>query len=417
MPPASLPPELAQAIMRLSRPELSPVVEVLADRLGQALDATPVRLALRGLTTESRQALADLLGSDRLPATDMVLRVDRLLAALALPSDTPLRSLIEQLRGPLGDRRAQQAADRARRDALWAWLGAQAAQVDLGTGPGRLAPWVAGLRAGGIRGGAAAFRTRLDSALAVLCALPADGASLAAFAADVAGNPHALDHGFALPSVVLDAIAVGLDRDRPAGAEAARALWESVGVVPDPLSSTVLALGLPGGAGTPLASWLSAAAAAGEPVVLTLANLRRWPVPAMRSGTRLFVVENPSLVIEAASRGWAGPPLVCSSGRPSVATVTLLRQLMAAGARALQHADFDPAGLSITQWLARRAGTTPWRMNASDYAAFVGGQPVFEGAVPPTPWDPALGELLALHHRPVYEEQLRDDLLAAVAAD
>jgi uncharacterized protein (TIGR02679 family) len=137
-------------------------------------------------------------------------------------------------------------------------------------------------------------------------------------------------------------------------------------------------------------------------------------LPGPPPGTHLFVVENPSLVIEAATRCWAGPPLVCSSGRPSVATVTLLRQLLAAGARALQHADFDPAGLSITQWLARQAGTTPWRMNASDYAAWVGGGPTFDTAVPPTPWDPALSELLAVHRRPVYEEQLRDSLLAAM---
>jgi uncharacterized protein (TIGR02679 family) len=410
-------PDIAQALARLSRPELAPIVDVLAGRLAQTSDAAPVRLTLRGLTTESRQALADLLGSDRLPATDLTLRVERLLAALGLPSSTPLRSLVEPLRGPLGDRRAQHAAAQATRDALWTWLAAQAAQVDLGTGPDRLAPWVAALRAGGVRGGAPARRARLEAALAVLRALPADGASLASFAADVTGDPHALDHGSALSALVLDAISVAVDRERPAGAEAARELWESVGVVPDPLSSTVLALGLRGAGDSGLAHWLSTTADAAEPVMLTLANLRRWPVPAMPPDTHLFVVENPSLVIEAASRHWAGPPLVCSSGRPSVATVTLLRQLTAAGARALQHADFDPAGLSITQWLARQAGTIPWRMTASDYAAAVGRQPALDGAVPPTPWDGALRELLLAHGRPVYEEQLRDDLLAAMLAE
>jgi len=53
-------------------------------------------------------------------------------------------------------------------------------------------------------------------------------------------------------------------------------------------------------------------------------------------------------------------------------------------------------------------------MNASDYTAWVGGGPAFDAAVPPTPWDPALSELLAVHRRPVYEEQLRDSLLAAM---
>lgn len=128
-------------------------------------------------------------------------------------------------------------------------------------------------------------------------------------------------------------------------------MWEVAGVVPDPHSSTVLALGLPGGPDSPLARWLAEAAGARQPVVLSLANLRRWPVPPLPAGSEVFVVENPSLIAEALRAGTRSP-LVCSSGRPTVATVTLLRQLGAQGALLYQHADFDPAGLSITAWLA-----------------------------------------------------------------
>ena len=73
--------------------------------------------------------------------------------------------------------------------------------------------------------------------------------------------------------------------------------------MPDPHSSTVLALGLPAGGRTPLSEWLLSCAEAGEPVVLSLANLRRWPVTAVAGDGRIYAVENPSLVVEA-SRGW-----------------------------------------------------------------------------------------------------------------
>jgi uncharacterized protein (TIGR02679 family) len=189
---------------------------------------------------------------------------------------------------------------------------------------------------------------------------------------------------------------------------------ESVGVVPDPLSSTVTALGLSGDA-SPLGRWLDTARAASEPVVLTLANLRRWPRPPLPSDQPAVVVENPSLLAEAAPR-WCGPPLVCSSGRPTVAVVVLLRQLGAAGAPLYQHADFDPAGLAITAWLAARAGTMPWHMTAGDYLAAVRTGGATFGAVPETPWDPGLAVAMTARGVGVYEEDVRRDLLEAARA-
>lgn len=122
---------------------------------------------------------------------------------------------------------------------------------------------------------------------------------------------------------------------------------------------------------------------------------------------------------EAARTGWTGPPLVCSSGRPTVAVVTLLRQLGAGGARLFQHADFDPAGLPITAWLAEHAGTTPWRMTAADYLVAVGSRPrapTVLRAVPGTPWDPKLRPAMQEAACPVYEEELRASVLAAMVS-
>jgi uncharacterized protein (TIGR02679 family) len=404
---------VSDALARLARPGLAPIVDELARRLAEGSD--PTRLTLRDLPLSSRQAIADLLGMDRLPGHDFRLAADRLRESLNLDAAETLRVLVERLRGPLPDRPAERAAGRSARADLWSWLDQEVAALDLGTGPGRLAAWVTAVRAAGVRGGIELRRRRLERAVAVLRALPGNGDSLASFANDHTGDSHALDHGSSLSTLVLDAVAVAVAQPRPIGAEAARSLWESVGVVPDPLSSTVLALGIPGGNGTALRRWLRDAASAGEPVVLTLAQLRRWPVAALPAGTQVYVVENPSLVVEASSGRWDGPPVVCSSGRPTVATITLLRALTARGAQALQHADFDPAGLSITAWLSRHAGTIPWRMGAADYAAQMGrsSAPVTE-PVPPTPWDPALQGLMERERKAVYEEQVRADLLTAM---
>ncbi len=195
-------------------------------------------------------------------------------------------------------------------------------------------------------------------------------------------------------------------------------LWEEVGVVPDPLSSTVLAVGLPAGAHHPLGPWLRSMSAAGEPVVLTLSQLRRWPLDPLPAGAAAFVVENPSLLAEAAANSWDGPTLVCSSGRPTIAVVTLVRQLRGAGATVFQHADFDPAGLAITAWLAQRAGAVPWRMDASDYLRAVAihrGRVALAGRLAATPWDVTLADAMVAHGVAVHEEEIRTELLAAMA--
>lgn len=395
------------------RPELAPVWMELARRFGDG-DA-PVSITLRGLSLGQRQAVADLLGMDRLPPATARLRVDRLAAACGVAGTQDLRALVEAQVGPIVDRRAVRAEARRARDELWAWVGGRAGMLPLAAGdPERLQPWVDGVRAAGVPGGdVPRHRRRLAAVLAVLAALPADGIGLAALAADVLGDPHALDRGRAAATLVLDALATSRDRARPTDAESARLLWEEVGVVPDPLSSNVLALGLPVTGDHPL----HALVAAGEPAVLTLSQLRRWPIDPLPPGTAAYVVENPSLLAEAAAAGWDGPPLVCSYGRPTIAVVTLVRQLRGAGADVFQHADFDAGGLGITAWLADRAGTLPWHMGTADYLAAVAtpqARVALAGRLPPAPWDPELAPTMAAHGVAVYEEEIRARLLAAI---
>lgn len=397
---------------RLGRPDLQPVVDELARRFGAG--GIPATVTLRAMPAATRQGLADLLGSDRTPAPTSRLSVQKLAAALGLVSSGELREVVETLRGPLPDRRAAREEQRAARQALWSWLGESAEGLLLSGAEGRLAAWVEGQRSAGARGGVEVHRGRLAAALSVLRRLPAEGISLASLANDATGDPHSLDHGRTVAGMVLDAVACALERPRAEDAEAARSLWELAGVVPDPHSSTVLALGLGGDDRTPLGRWLLACAEAGEPAVLSLANLRRWPLTPLASSGRIYAVENPSLVAEA-SNGWSGPPLVCTSGRPTIAVVTLLRQLGSEGAVVYQHADFDPTGVAISGWLAERAGSVPWKMTAADYVGSLApSAPGFAGTPPETPWDPGLREAMSQRGKALYEEEIRAELLRSM---
>jgi uncharacterized protein (TIGR02679 family) len=414
------PAGVAAAASRLARAPLAPLVDELVVRFG---DGLPAALNLRRLDDDARSAVADLLGAARVPAATARLSIRRLLSALELPDVDHLRAAVESIRGPIPDRRASRSAASAAREEFWSWFDTEVDAVR-STTPRLpdlpdLSNWGARVRAAGIRGGPDRHRRRLERAVAVLRRLPADGVTLAALAADVLGDPHGLDRGRSVAALVVDALA-GEAAAGARDAEAIRGLWERFGVAPDALSSSVLVLGLRPPDRHPLAAYLRYAASASEPVVLTLAQLRRWPLPALATDRAAFVVENPSVVAEAARRGWAGgPPLLCSSGRPTVAVVTLIRQLAAGGAAVHQHADFDAAGLAITAWLADRAGTRPWQMTAADYRAAAAG--AFDavpltGPLPSTPWDRSLPSTMAAEGAAVYEEQLRDQLLDAIGA-
>jgi uncharacterized protein (TIGR02679 family) len=332
-----------------------------------------------------------------------------------------LRRAVEVIAGPLADRRAERDEQRQRRAQLWAWCAEQAAGVPLLARAEGVARWMDLLRQAGIRGGAdgeAAYRHRMGQALAALRGLPVQvPTSLAAFADDRLADPHALDRGSLVEGLVLDALSIGLGQSRPRDAEAVRQLWERVGVVPDPLSSAVTVLGLRPSGGDVLADWLRRCADASEPTVVTLSQLRRWPLAPLHASKVTYVVENPSLLSHAAAETWTGPPIICSSGRPTVAVVTLIRQLSAGGSTCRQHADFDATGLAITAWMAERAGTVPWLMTADAYgqAIAVKRQRVpLESAVPNTDWDPALGPAMRTAGVAVYEEEVRLTLLDAM---
>lgn len=248
---------------------------------------------------------------------------------------------------------------------------------------------------------------RWHRALDVLDALPAGGEHRAVLASRCAGDPKALDGSApaTLATLVLGAWALREGVEAPVDAEAVRALWARAGVGSDALASQVLVLNLRPSGESALACWLRAAAEVGHAVVLTLADLERFPLEL--SHPVVYVCENPA-VLHAAAKRW-GPacaPMVCTNGRPHAACWRVLEALPAGAVR--YHGDFDLAGTQIAAELLSRTGGAPWRMSEADYrAAAVAGGPKLEGAERVrTPWAPGLADAMRELGVVVFEEQV-----------
>ncbi|WP_256251844.1 TIGR02679 family protein [Streptomyces sp. yr375] len=379
------------------------------DRISSGRPVTSVRLG--PLDDDEREALADLLGMDRLPDQRPTVRLTRLADAVAEAGGGTVRDLVTQIIGPLDDR----AAERRRRDdertALWSWL---TTHDTIRTQP-VLTDWTTYCRTQGLLAGSTT-RTRdlLSAALTVLAALPAEGEPLPVFAARVRhGDPHALDDGTRLSALVLRALSTLYDTPVPDSSQARRELWSRAGVADDDLSTTVLAAGLRlTGEGT-LSRLARICAEAGQAVSLTLAQLRspgEYGFPARP----VHITENPSVLALALRRFGADcPPLVCTSGWPNGAAVRLLHLLAAEGATLHYHGDFDGEGIRIAAHVMHKTPAVPWRMTTHDYLTALATTPQAPspGRLTEAPWDPTLTPTMATHDKAVMEESMTDTLL------
>ncbi|CAN5905790.1 hypothetical protein BH23ACT10_BH23ACT10_19750 [soil metagenome] len=345
-----------------------------------------------------------------LDAIDQMLRDARVCDGLAVA--------VAELDGPVRNRRAQRVA----LDTAWSRVAADAAEVAAAhpDGDAWRQRWITELTSTGLLRRLAADPSDaallLAQASEVLAALPAEGVTTAGLAARVLGDSHGLDDGRRLATVVLKAIqhrtGIASAGGLPAGDER-RALWASVGVLGDELSSTVLALGLRGDDTATLTGAVVALHAdAGEPVRLTLSQLVRHPVQLGHlRGTTVFVCENPAVVAAAARQlGARCAPLVCVEGQPSAAAQLLLRHLADAGAALAYHGDFDWPGLRIGRFVIDRFDARPWRFSTADYDTAPGGPPL-RGRPADAPWDAALSPAMTARGTAVHEEQVLDMLL------
>lgn len=150
-------------------------------------------------------------------------------------------------------------------------------------------------------------------------------------------------------------------------------LYSNAGLLVDTISSNVAVFNLAGaryrdGAPDPLLQ------AAGERVLLLpLRQLLEWQ-SAVPKQADIYVVENPQVfeeVITGLGSGRTLPSLVCTSGWPSVAALTLLDFLLAASSHYRLHysGDFDIKGLQIAAALMTRypGRCHPWHFDADSY--------------------------------------------------
>ncbi|MFJ8539335.1 TIGR02679 family protein [Streptomyces sp. NPDC093591] len=410
-------PEPPPGERTLRRPELRPLWHTVHDRLSSGRPVTRVRLG--PLDDAQREALADLLGLDRLPDARPSVALARLEEAVTELCGRTVRETVTELVGPLGDRAGERRRQEGERAELWTWL----AGHDIVRAQPALSDWVASCRAAGLVGASPDHtRSLLTDALTVLGELPARGEPLPVFAARVLnGHAHALDDGTPLSTLVLRALATLYDTAPPQSAAGRRALWTRAGVADDDVSATVLVAGLrPSGDG-PLARVSRVCAEAGQAASLTLAQLRapgEFTLAVARAPV-VHAVENPSILALAVRRfGPDCPPLVCTSGWPNSAAIHLLRLLADQGATLRYHGDFDGEGIRIAAYLLDKTPVRPWRMTAADYRVAVartpqGPQP---GRLTEAPWDPELTRAMTGHGTAVVEELVADVLLADLAA-
>ena len=384
---------------------LRPLWQTLHDRLSSGNPVSSVRVG--AWSEPEREAVADLLGLDRVPHPRTILALSQVSTAVTEIDGSDLSAVLERVIGPLGDRRTSRALADTQRHDLWTW----ARQVPLVQAEPVLLEWVTYLQAGGlVNGSVPATRDLITQALRVLDVLPAEGIPLPILADRVLGDPHALDDG-RLATMVLRALSCRPGQENPEP----RHLWSQAGVETDELSSSVLVAGLRplSGIGGSALRVLQAAAEAGEAATLTLQQVRN--VRDVTWGADLVhVVENPSVMAAALARfGSQCPPLICVSGWPSAAAVLLLRRLNSAEIDLRYHGDLDGDGLRIAAHLVAKVAATPWRMTLADYERALdrrsGGPSA--GRVSEVPWDGELTLRMRATGTAVTEESVIEELL------
>ena len=376
-----------------------------------------------GLTPEEHAALASLTG--RPPRFAGSLLIDARAVDLALRQTGiagSLRGALEELDGPI----VNAAAARADQERLW--TGVVAGCTHRGLAQYLQSPAAIGLLKRLSAGNLAGATHLCRQVEIVLQRLPARGLARAQLAADTLGDPHALDGGQAVATLVLAVwrLCAGpaeAGNDEPQAkqddaeptradlrAEKARDTWARAGVLVNELARPALALNVPVSDGT------FTSHPPGEPGYLSLRLLLRTPPLWAVAGCVVHVCENPNLLAIAADR--LGPlcrPLVCTDGMPAAAQDRMLSQLAHAGACLRYHGDFDWAGLRIGNHVMREYGALPWHFAAADYLAAVRTAPrpgrLLEGPQAEALWDAELAAVMQGHRLAIAEESVAQTLL------
>ncbi|MCW2948398.1 MAG: hypothetical protein JWR24_5115 [Actinoallomurus sp.] len=404
----------AGASDRLRRLLGSPDTTWLRVRARRRLErGTPLTgtVTLTNSTSSQRRAIEVLLGRRAGSGTSLTVSLDEVDRVLRGSGTCPsgLATAVTLLDGPIRDLRRENA------ETTEAWRTAHARLDAAVSGRDELTGWRTWLDTTGLvrrlTNGPGDAKILLDRLAAVLDRLPSPGIPLGQLAAETCADAHALDEGSPLATLALSAARAlnGLPYRAEGAAETRRTTWAAVGVHLDELSSVVLCLGLPAN-GTPLGRLLAAARESGEPVTLTLRQLRRH-AGSMTVPGLVRICENPVVVAAAADAlGDRCPPLVCTGGRPSAAVWRLLEILAEGGAEFAYHGDFDWGGIGIAAAIYQRIGWRPWRYDTAAYLAATSAAPL-TGRPCPTPWDSGLTATMTERAVRVEEELVLTNLL------
>ena len=359
-------------------------------------------VSLRAPSQAERLVVIGVTGTHRSATSDrLTVRLAELDEHLRAAYGTSLADAVAP-DGQLRDRPEEARREAAARDALVAL-----ANASRHAGAGWFGDWLEGQRRDGTLTRIVRADLPFTELIRVLDALPASDEPMPAFADRVLHDTKALSDT-PLRGLALRAIAAWQDMPAPTDSEQERALWESVGIVPDDLASQVLVLNVPASGGV-VGSWLSQARDAGVPLRVTLHQLR--VAPLLLACDEIFVCENPAVLRAASALGPHSRPLVCTEGAPSAAVHALLRAAPQAVVR--WRNDFDWTGVRLTAAALRRyPGALPWRMSSRDYRAATASGPVLLGTPAQTPWDPALSDEMCRSGRAVMEESVLAELLA-----
>lgn len=321
-PPGAQPgPEVQRsnpAIRRYEGPEYRRLLAAARSSLERTGGALAGRVSVRDPDDAERKAVIGITGVHISAGTKrMTVMLATLDAAVRRGAGCGLAELLAALGGPLRDRPAETSSLATARGELVSIVSAS----HLYETSTWFRDWLGDMRRDGTLTRMAPQPEILRQAVRVLEYLSAGRAAstaapiaLPALAVRVTGDTKALNHGTALATVVLRALALNAGTARPESAAERRELWDQAGVVVDDLASRVLVLDV-AAEGDGLGAWITSAARYGTPFQVTLHQLTAQAppeavtTPSRPVGQRLhaslaLVLSNSSIPVTRMMLGW-----------------------------------------------------------------------------------------------------------------
>ncbi|HKM39674.1 MAG TPA: TIGR02679 family protein [bacterium] len=236
---------------------------------------------------------------------------------------------------------------------------------------------------------------------------------LPVFSAWLSGDPHRLDSNTAWGRLFFQGLlfALGIENE-VVTAEQQREVLAKAGLMSDDISSTVIVAGLCPSPSDPRAPIFTASNNTCSPLVLPLRFFRR--PTAWEAMPAVYVLENPSVFSTILDlNASCPPPLVCTSGQPSVAALKLVDEITAAGSTVYYSGDFDPEGLQMGIRFHQRYGAAfrPWFFDRESYDGTAAGtrltadqRQALSALI--IPWDKTLAAHIRDRGLVVYQESL-----------